>query len=111
MNQGGPGGQGNVQVIRPGGPQGGPDPAYLEKIQQLSKYVEPLKNMIAKLGDDETDKVMKMKKLMDILTNPSTTVPMDMLLKCEHVLEKIVKVGFLQRLFLSPYRATDIFVA
>jgi hypothetical protein len=54
---------------------------------------------------------MKMKKLMDILTNPSTTVPMDMLLKCEHVLEKIVKVGFLQRLFLSPYRATDIFVA
>ncbi|CAG0917441.1 unnamed protein product [Notodromas monacha] len=81
INAGGPG------IIRPSVPEDSP---YLEKIRQLSKFVEPLQRMIAKLDDDDTDKMTKMKKLMDILTNPNTQVPMDTLLKCEQVLEKIV---------------------
>ena len=47
------------------------DQAYLAKVQQLSKYIEPLKKMIAKIGNEDQEKLGKMKKLMDILSNPT----------------------------------------
>ncbi len=65
------------------------DRQYLDKIRQLSVYIEPLREMIASIGDADQNKLDKMKKLMDILSNPSKRMPMDTLLKCEKVLEKM----------------------
>ncbi|CAG0888610.1 unnamed protein product [Darwinula stevensoni] len=62
---------------------------YLEKIQQLSKYIEPLRRMIDKIGDEDHDKLSKMKKLLDLLRHPDRRVPMETLLKCEQVLERM----------------------
>lgn len=63
--------------------------AYREKVRQLSKYIDPLRKMIAKLGNDDVEKMTKMKKLLEILTNPHQRTPLDTLIKCEIVLEKI----------------------
>ena len=57
------------------------DQAYLEKVRQLSKYIEPLKKMIAKIGDEDQEKLGKMKKLMDILSNPTKRLNYDVLLR------------------------------
>ncbi|XP_071856620.1 mediator complex subunit 15 [Bombus fervidus] len=66
------------------------DQAYRDKVRQLSKYVEPLRRMIAKMGNEgNVDKLSKMKKLLEILSNPSKRMPLDTLLKCEVVLEKL----------------------
>lgn len=68
------------------------DQAYLEKVKQLSKYIEPLRRMIARIDKDEGDKkreLSKMKNLLDILSNPNKRLHMDTLLKCEQVLEKL----------------------
>ncbi|KZC11964.1 Mediator of RNA polymerase II transcription subunit 15 [Dufourea novaeangliae] len=66
------------------------DQAYREKVRQLSRYIEPLRRMIAKMGNEgNVDKLSKMKKLLEILSNPSKRMPMDTLLKCEVVLEKV----------------------
>lgn len=80
------------------GQAGGPTPspcntqdeqAYLDKVKQLSRYIEPLRRMIAKIGNEDTEKLSKMKKLLDILSNPNKRMPMETLLKCEVVLEKM----------------------
>ncbi|KAF7266243.1 hypothetical protein GWI33_020428 [Rhynchophorus ferrugineus] len=63
--------------------------AYREKVRQLSKYIEPLRKMIAKMGNDDVEKMSKMKKLLEILSNPQQRMPLDTLIKCEKVLEKI----------------------
>lgn len=63
--------------------------AYREKIRQLSKYVEPLRKMITRMGNDDGEKMSKMKKLLEILSNPHQRMPLDTLIKCEIVLEKI----------------------
>ncbi|XP_050308770.1 mediator of RNA polymerase II transcription subunit 15 [Anthonomus grandis grandis] len=71
---------------------GGPmtdEQAYREKVRQLSKYIEPLRKMIAKMGNDDVEKMAKMKKLLEILSNPTQRMPLDTLIKCEIVLEKI----------------------
>ena len=65
------------------------DQQYLDKIRQLSIYIEPLREMIAGIGDGDQNKLDKMKKLMDILSNPNKRMPMETLLKCEKVLEKM----------------------
>ncbi|XP_012531932.1 mediator of RNA polymerase II transcription subunit 15 [Monomorium pharaonis] len=66
------------------------DQVYRDKIRQLSKYIEPLRRMIAKTSNEgNVDKLSKMKKLLEILSNPSKRMPMDTLLKCEIVLEKL----------------------
>lgn len=62
---------------------------YLEKVSQLAKYIEPLKRMIARIGNEDESKLEKMKKLMDILSNPSKRMPMETLLKCEAVLARM----------------------
>ncbi len=58
-------------------------------MKQLGKYIEPLSRMIAKIGNEDQEKLGKMKKLMDILSNPSKRLPMETLLKCEAVLERM----------------------
>jgi hypothetical protein len=45
--------------------------------------------MIAKIGNEDQEKLGKMKKLMDILSNPTKRMPMETLLKCEAVLERM----------------------
>lgn len=58
-------------------------------MKQLSRYIEPLSRMIAKIGNEDQEKLGKMKKLMDILSNPNKRMPMETLLKCEAVLERM----------------------
>ncbi|KAH0954111.1 hypothetical protein HN011_011162 [Eciton burchellii] len=66
------------------------DQAYRDKVRQLSKYIEPLRRMIAKMSNEgNVDKLSKMKKLLEILSTPSKRMPLDTLLKCEVVLEKL----------------------
>jgi len=62
---------------------------YLEKVRQLSRFIEPLTRLIGRFGDDDSEKLSKMKIMLDILSNPSKRMPMDTLLKCEAVLEKM----------------------
>ncbi|KAL3290282.1 hypothetical protein HHI36_023628 [Cryptolaemus montrouzieri] len=65
--------------------------AYREKVRQLSKYIDPLRKMIARIGNDgeHVEKLSKMKKLLEILSNPQQRMPLETLLKCEVVLEKL----------------------
>lgn len=65
------------------------DQAYLDKVRQLGKYIEPLRKMISRIGEDDQERLSKMKKLLDILATPSKRMPMDTLLKCEAVLERM----------------------
>ncbi|KAK4879653.1 hypothetical protein RN001_007799 [Aquatica leii] len=67
------------------------DQAYREKVRQLSKYIEPLRKMIARMGNDgeHVEKLSKMKKLLEILSNPTQRMPLETLIKCEVVLEKL----------------------
>nr|XP_018911333.1 PREDICTED: mediator of RNA polymerase II transcription subunit 15-like isoform X2 [Bemisia tabaci]XP_018911334.1 PREDICTED: mediator of RNA polymerase II transcription subunit 15-like isoform X2 [Bemisia tabaci]XP_018911335.1 PREDICTED: mediator of RNA polymerase II transcription subunit 15-like isoform X2 [Bemisia tabaci] len=64
------------------------DQAYRDKVKQLSKYIEPLRKMIAKLGADD-EKLAKMKVLLELLSNQSKRVTLETLLKCEIALEKL----------------------
>jgi mediator of RNA polymerase II transcription subunit 15 len=41
------------------------------------------------LSDTDVEKLSKMKKLLEILSNPSKRMPLETLLKCEVVLEKL----------------------
>uniref|UniRef100_T1J6D6 Mediator of RNA polymerase II transcription subunit 15 n=1 Tax=Strigamia maritima TaxID=126957 RepID=T1J6D6_STRMM len=71
------------------------DQVYLDKVKQLSKYIDPLRRMITRYDKDEGKvaekkrEMSKMKNLLDILSDPTKRVPMDTLLKCEQVLEKL----------------------
>lgn len=85
---------------------------YREKYRHLTKYIEPLKRMVARIGNDGKDsseyrqgwmhyifsnlpfpildeKLLKMNKLLEILCNPNKRIPLDTLLKCEIALEKM----------------------
>ncbi|XP_065575589.1 mediator of RNA polymerase II transcription subunit 15-like [Artemia franciscana] len=63
---------------------------YIEKVRELGrKYIEPLRRMIEKIGNEDTEKLSKMRNLLNLLENPQKRVPMDTLLKCESVLEKM----------------------
>uniref|UniRef100_A0A182MBU1 Mediator of RNA polymerase II transcription subunit 15 n=1 Tax=Anopheles culicifacies TaxID=139723 RepID=A0A182MBU1_9DIPT len=59
---------------------------YREKYRALTKYIEPLKRMIAKMENDDIDKIAKMKRLLEILSNPSVRIPLETLHKCEAAL-------------------------
>lgn len=63
--------------------------AYREKVRQLRKYVSPLGRMIQRIGNDDAEKSKKMKQLYDMLQNPQRRMPMETLIKCEKVLEKL----------------------
>jgi mediator of RNA polymerase II transcription subunit 15 len=62
---------------------------YLEKVKQLEKYIEPLRKMIFRIGNDDTEKLAKMKKLLDIMSNPDKRMPLTTLQKCEDVLKRM----------------------
>lgn len=64
---------------------------YRDKVRQLSKYIEPLKKMIARMGTEgePSEKTSKMKNLLDFLQNPSKRMPLETILKCEIVLERM----------------------
>ena len=66
---------------------------YLEKVRQLGKYIEPLQKMIAKIGNEDQAKLQKMQKLLDILSNPSKRLAYDVLIRCESVLEHMIRDG------------------
>ena len=73
-----------------GGPvPGTEDHLYLDKVRQLSRFIEPLTKLISRFGEDDSEKLGKMKIMLDILSNPNKRMPMDTLLKCEAVLEKM----------------------
>ncbi|VVC44520.1 Hypothetical protein CINCED_3A025157 [Cinara cedri] len=65
------------------------DIAYREKVRQLSKYIDPLRKMIARIGNEDVEKMTKMKKLLEILSTPTQRMPLETLLKCEVALEKL----------------------
>lgn len=71
------------------GPVTNEDQLYLEKVRQLSRFIDPLTRLISRFGDEDSEKLSKMKIMLDILSNPSKRMPMDTLLKCEAVLEKM----------------------
>ncbi|KAJ8682818.1 hypothetical protein QAD02_018610 [Eretmocerus hayati] len=64
--------------------------ACKEKIQKLRKWIDPLNRMILKLTNEGyTEKTSKMKRLLELLTNPSSATKLDVLQKCEVVLERM----------------------
>lgn len=65
------------------------DHIYREKYNRLTKYKEPLKKIISRVGSDgiNSEKITKLKKLLEILSNPHTRIPLETLVKCEIVLE------------------------
>ncbi|XP_036320522.1 mediator of RNA polymerase II transcription subunit 15-like [Rhagoletis pomonella] len=85
---------GQVASSSPFNPQ--EDHLYREKYKQLTKYIDPLKRMVAKIGTDgaNTEKHTKMSKLLEILSNPNQRAPLETLLKCEKALEKLDIVNF-----------------
>ncbi|GAB1600044.1 mediator of RNA polymerase II transcription subunit 15-like isoform X2 [Argonauta hians] len=90
-----PGNPGSVGAA----PSPSDDQAYLDKLKQLSKFIDPLRRMIRKTETEEDgkkDQSHKMKNLLEILSDPSKRLPMATLLKCEQVLLKM-------ELSKSPY--------
>ncbi|XP_033627548.1 mediator of RNA polymerase II transcription subunit 15-like isoform X4 [Asterias rubens] len=95
----GPGSVGSIgPVPSPGkvqtsGPVYDQQAAYYEKWKQLSKFIEPLKRMINKASkEDEYRREMslsKMTNLLDILSDPNKKTHLNMLLRCEEVLERM----------------------
>lgn len=61
---------------------------YREKYRQLTRYIEPLKAVLARMGSDD-EKFTKISKLLELLCNPTQRVPLDTLLKCEIALERM----------------------
>uniref|UniRef100_A0A8D3DJT1 Mediator of RNA polymerase II transcription subunit 15 n=1 Tax=Scophthalmus maximus TaxID=52904 RepID=A0A8D3DJT1_SCOMX len=78
-------------VMSPAGASSLEDQQYMEKLKQLSKYIEPLRRMINKIDKNEDRKkdLSKMKSLLNILTDPNTRCPLRTLQKCEIALEKL----------------------
>ncbi|ELW64731.1 Mediator of RNA polymerase II transcription subunit 15 [Tupaia chinensis] len=75
-------------VMSPAGSSQAEEQQYLDKLKQLSKYIEPLRRMINKIDNRKKD-LSKMKSLLDILTDPSKRCPLKTLQKCEIALEKL----------------------
>lgn len=96
MQQPSPGGMLAMQpspssnVNTPMAPASHEDKEYIDKVKSLEKYIEPLRNMIAKIGNEnDQDRLTKMKKLLDILSNPQRRMPLSTLQKCEDVLKRM----------------------
>ena len=77
-------------------PQSEEQKRYAEKLQQLSKFIDPLRKMIDRIERDDVgqnkNEVNKIKRLLDIISDPMSFgkgVNLETLLKCEQVLEKM----------------------
>jgi len=77
------------QVNTPMNPVNQEEREYLDKLKSLEKYIEPLRRVIRRHGNEENEKLGKMKKLLDILSNPDKRVPLVTLQKCEDVLKRM----------------------
>ena len=63
---------------------------YAEKVRELSRFIEPLRQKIAAMGREDDEKLAKMRRLLEILCNPSNKrLPMETLKKCEAVLNRM----------------------
>lgn len=86
----------SANMNTPGQPQGDfaqspmnphDDQIYREKYNQLTKYKEPLKKVISRVGpENNSERLTKLKKLLEILSNPDARIPLETLVKCEIVL-------------------------
>ena len=66
------------------------DQQYAEKVRELSRFIEPLRQKIAAMGREDDEKLAKMRRLLEILCNPSNKrLPMETLKKCEAVLNRM----------------------
>ncbi|XP_015784522.1 mediator of RNA polymerase II transcription subunit 15 isoform X2 [Tetranychus urticae] len=67
------------------------DQAYQEKLKQLSRYIEPLRARLEReeSGSDKKKEYSKLRNLFNIISDSSVRVPMELLLKCEIILEKM----------------------
>ncbi|XP_013784581.1 uncharacterized protein LOC106468688 [Limulus polyphemus] len=87
-----PGSSHNITGSTPGSADWTPpdEQAYMEKLNQLAKYKEPLRRMLARIHKDESRKkeLIKLTNLLAILSDPNKRCPMETLLKCEHVLKR-----------------------
>lgn len=80
------------QAVPAPSPLGMPeDQVYRDKVRQLSKYIEPLRKMIARMGNEgeASEKASKMKNLLELLSNPTKRMPLETILKCQVVLERM----------------------
>ena len=69
------------------------DEAYREKIKHLIRYLEPLRTLLQRVQRRPVHQ--KLNKLIYILSNSAKIcVPLEILLKCEEVLEKIRPIIF-----------------
>nr|KAF6349066.1 hypothetical protein mMyoMyo1_011643 [Myotis myotis] len=78
-------------VMSPAGSSLAEEQQYLDKLTQLSKYIEPLRRMINKIDKNEDRKkdLSMMKSLLEILTDPSKRCPLETLQKYEIALENL----------------------
>uniref|UniRef100_G1QFW5 Uncharacterized protein n=1 Tax=Myotis lucifugus TaxID=59463 RepID=G1QFW5_MYOLU len=78
-------------VPSPAGSSQAEEQQYLDKLKQLSKYIEPLRCMINKIDENEDRKedLSMMKSLLETLTDLSKRCPLETLQKCEIALEKL----------------------
>ena len=61
---------------------------YYNKVKELGKHLDPLKELLEKKSDTDRQKVKKVDKLIYILSNPNKVcVPLETLLKCEKALD------------------------
>jgi len=79
------------QVNTPMNPASQEEKEYQEKIKSLEKYIEPLRRMILGIGNEDNEKLGKMKKLLHIMSNPDQRMPLPTLQKCEEVLKRMLQ--------------------
>ena len=61
---------------------------YFEKIKELERYLDPLKELLVEINYHDREKMKKVGKLIYILSNTDKVcVSMETLLKCEKALE------------------------
>ena len=63
--------------------------AISEKLKEMTKYVEPLLNVITHMPEEHKKEKEKMKGLYDILTKQEKRVRLKVLERCENVLKRI----------------------
>ena len=60
---------------------------YKMKIEELKKYVEPLKK---KLENTDPSQNRKLQKLLELITNPNKKISLTVLVHCEKALQKCI---------------------
>jgi mediator of RNA polymerase II transcription subunit 15 len=68
---------------------------YIEKLNQLSKYINPVKRMLNRMSRDKRSprEIQKLRSLLEILENPLKKVTLSVLETCETVLGRLINEG------------------